>query len=327
MSLTTALQAKNYPDLRTKLKTAFPRPKIKLEAELLAPPRTQNYAIVGAAFDYALRYLLADVATNSTTINLITRPTVANQGKEALDRKYGSPPKPPKIEDAHPDLPPSFAEARLRAKSLLYEQALKTYENYQRAIPQIDRAVEQMANPDVNSTAFLRACITYAKLDAYARSQRVASDFNQVNTNDTADLQALIEAIPSRLSTPHSQVILNPIIGPKPLSGDGDLIVDNTLIDIKTTKHLKLERTVLNQLICYYTGYLQSDEYQPKQVTHLGIYFARHGYLWTIPTAQLGRDEDFLNFGTWFSNYFTNYDVTKPANQQQTDFTNSLPAE
>ena len=55
MSLTTLLTNK---DVRKKFSEEFPMPKFGLEKDILAPPRTNHYIIVGIAFDYLMRFYL-----------------------------------------------------------------------------------------------------------------------------------------------------------------------------------------------------------------------------------------------------------------------------
>ena len=58
MSLTSLLSDRNNQELRDKFKTEFLTPSFNLKAELKAPPLTNNYGIVGTAFDYLLRFYL-----------------------------------------------------------------------------------------------------------------------------------------------------------------------------------------------------------------------------------------------------------------------------
>lgn len=55
MSLTSFLKNK---DVKSAFERAFKKPQFDLQAELLAPPLTNNYALVGTAFDYLLRFYI-----------------------------------------------------------------------------------------------------------------------------------------------------------------------------------------------------------------------------------------------------------------------------
>ena len=81
------------------------------------------------------------------------------------------------------------------------------------------------------------------------------------------------------LSLPH---ILNPIFDGSPDIGgaDGDVIVDGTLIDIKTTKRSEIDRKWIWQLL----GYALLDYSDSHQIRSIGLYMARQGILfkWDI---------------------------------------------
>ncbi len=51
MSLTSFIK---IPRIRGIFSTSIPKPKLKIESDILAPPLTKNYTIVGIAFDYLL---------------------------------------------------------------------------------------------------------------------------------------------------------------------------------------------------------------------------------------------------------------------------------
>ena len=105
---------------------------------------------------------------------------------------------------------------------------------------------------------------------------------------------------------------LNPTfgIGSIMVSGaDADMIIDDTLIDIKVTKHLDLKREYLNQLIGYTV--LASiggvdGAVRKTNIKFIAIYFARHGFLWKIPLAEIGSLKKLSAFKNWMVEYFEN---------------------
>jgi hypothetical protein len=64
---------------------------------------------------------------------------------------------------------------------------------------------------------------------------------------------------------------------------DADLILDDTLIDVKTTKHFKLEWVAFYQLIGYVllarVGGVNGNHTRGRAVQRIGIYYARYGRL------------------------------------------------
>ena len=101
-------------------------------------------------------------------------------------------------------------------------------------------------------------------------------------TDMAAQSRLFLEAAADRLTGPH---VLNPTFdGSADVGGaDADLILDATLIDIKSTIAPKLSRSWLWQIICYcmldYT-----DEYR---LTACGIYLSRQGIFLEWPLTEL----------------------------------------
>ncbi len=71
---------------------------------------------------------------------------------------------------------------------------------------------------------------------------------------------------------------------------DADVILDETLIEIKTTKHLKLDRMTYNQLWGYYflSCICKPDGVKRKlRVKELAVYFARYAKLVTMKVDNI----------------------------------------
>ncbi|HXM66078.1 MAG TPA: hypothetical protein VN911_05055 [Candidatus Acidoferrum sp.] len=88
-----------------------------------------------------------------------------------------------------------------------------------------------------------------------------------------------------------TRCVLNPTFGPgSELVGgaDDDLIIDDTLIDLKTTKHLTFGREHFNQLAGYYLLSCIGgvDDCEEGGINYLAIYFARYGFFHRIPVAR-----------------------------------------
>ncbi len=87
MSLTSFL--KNQ-DVKEKFAQQFPMPEFNLEKEILAPPRTKRYAMVGTAFDYLLRFYLKRLNPAAVTsqwvaessLNIVTEKAIQEAGFE-----------------------------------------------------------------------------------------------------------------------------------------------------------------------------------------------------------------------------------------------------
>lgn len=99
--------------------------------------------------------------------------------------------------------------------------------------------------------------------------------------------------------------ILNPTFGKASRlvgGADCDLVIDDAIIDIKTTKKLDLTRNYFDQLIGYYILYtIGNIDGMPTdcKVKRLGIYFSRYAYLLFIDVLDVIK-ENFFDFVNWF---------------------------
>lgn len=100
------------------------------------------------------------------------------------------------------------------------------------------------------------------------------------------------------------------------LPGEGDFLIDNLLVDIKTTESRSFTKSFWRQILMYYvlngvqrelyeaddvtrTGRETFDGKYPE-ITHVGIYFARYGELRTIEIQKVIEDtERYEAFRAW----------------------------
>jgi hypothetical protein len=100
------------------------------------------------------------------------------------------------------------------------------------------------------------------------------------------------------------------------LPGEGDFIVDDLLVDIKTTERNSFTNAFWRQLLLYYVlNDIQRELYdaetvsrsgresftgQYPEITRVGIYFARHGELQTVEIDELIEDTNrYEEFRAW----------------------------
>ena len=156
------------------------------------------------------------------------------------------------------------------------------------------------------SDNLIASALSLAKLDDLVTAGYVGS-LKQTNTkNDMDDLRKLISIVnPETFKAEHT-CVLNPNFGPeaaKLLSAAGDLVIDDTLIDIKTYKPLEVKRDIFNQLMGYYTLYRIGgiNGMSPRnKINKVGFYFSRHGYLHTYKIEDIINESSYLEFIEWF---------------------------
>ena len=291
MSLTSILSDRDNQELRDKLKTEFLRPAFTLKTEIKAPPLTTNWGIVGTAFDYLMRFYLQH--HNKDTF--IQRDTwVADHSFMTLSNQFST--------SKQSEIRTGFHRDKVfKTKDLLKiitDQYDQTKINYSKFITDGKLTDDLIAN-----TIYL------AKLDAYFRAGIIDQNFDNHNPDDIKDLNSIISLVDKSNFSAKHKCYFNPTFGEGSMlvgGADADLIIDNTLIDIKATKHLKLDREHLNQVLGYYILSLiggVNNNPNDRPIENIGLYFARHGELWTLPLHQFGDQRKFEEFKVWFISY------------------------
>lgn len=157
----------------------------------------------------------------------------------------------------------------------------------------------------VMSDELIKGSLLLAQLDAAKRPREIVKNFGKTNENDVEDLKNLIKVIPKNDFKADKFCALNPTFGKGSDlvgGGDADLIIDNTLIDLKTVKDLTFERKYLNQLIGYYilSEIGNSNVKEKIKIEKLGIYFSRYGILYKFDIKEILMDVDMPKFIKWF---------------------------
>lgn len=271
MSLTSFLKDE---DVKNAFRRTFKKPEFKLQAELLAPPLTKNYAIVGTAFDYLLRFY-----TKQLNPDAIERLWVSEQ---------------------------AFYYLLLGRRSQPLFIDIETIEKVEEIIQYAKKAYSEYIDTGIMNHDIFRAALLLAQVDLIYRADRIDENLGKVYENDINDLKKLISIVKPEYFKAKEICILNPTFGKaSQLVGgaDCDLVIDDAIIDIKTTKKLYLSRDYFNQLIGYYILYTigNIDGMPPNhRIKRLGIYFSRHAYLLFIDVLDIIKGNAFLDFVNWF---------------------------
>ncbi|HDZ38919.1 MAG TPA: hypothetical protein ENH62_11635 [Marinobacter sp.] len=289
MSLTSFVGNK---DVRERFKQEFPSPKFSVQKPLLAPPLTKHYFLVGTAFDYLLRFYLKRlnpqavetrwVAENAVTVLFMYKDGFAIHGDTGEAEVVAEP-------------TPDKADAAIFQKiNAILSEAKKAYQLYLKT--------GEIIKPLLTSAMLL------ANLDIIYRTGRLKDyvELDTVSDEDIKDLTNLIQIVTPKLFKAKKVCVLNPTFGEasKLVGGaDADLIIDDTLIDIKTTKKLELPRKYFDQLIGYYCLYrIGGIDGLPQdcEIKNLAVYFSRHAYLHLIPVKDCIGQVNFQKFLKWF---------------------------
>ena len=263
MSLTSFLGIK---EVKRVFSRVFSLPPFTAKPPMMAPPVTTNYGMVGTAFDYLMRFYLEKI--NPKTI---THRWVAEEAVNLSQTIF----------------PDHFEKA-----NELLENAKKVYLDYR--------------NSGVLTDDLIISSVHLAQLDPIFRAAVLDPNMGSVENGDIEDLKNLINAMDPAIFTAKKICILNPTFGEGShlVSGaDGDFLIDKTLVDIKTTKNLQLKPDHFYQLIGYYIlSEIGGIDNAPSglKIEKVGIYFSRHGFLYTLPIKPIIEQVNFPKFVDWF---------------------------
>ena len=143
-----------------------------------------------------------------------------------------------------------------------------------------------------------RLCVIAAHLEVVYRSGIVGDWFLEaeamtpdrllasIPSAQVSDITQMAEKLRSAFSDrmPRS-VVSNPVFGRSELNigADGDIILDDCLVDIKATINSKVSRVMLHQVVCY--ALLDKDDV--FGIRKVGLYMARQGALIAWPLPEL----------------------------------------
>jgi len=252
MSLTSFLDAS--PALRAKFKEEFSKPDFRDKTQIKAPPLTDSHGLIGTAFDYLLRFYVKKLNPCSKA----RTGWVAETGVAFLHDH-------PKFE---------------RAKRIL-ANAKEQYDDY--------LASSSQSKP---SRQLIEAAVHLSYLEVIYRAGILDENlFKEIPSLILDDLEAIMGLVRPEDFHATKRCLLNPTFGSASLlvgGADADIIIDDRLIDLKCSKHLKFDRLVFNQLVGYYVLSCigEIDGCPRDSISTLGVYFSRYGILHQLKIAD-----------------------------------------
>ncbi len=291
MSLTSILKKESG---RTNLKkwftNTFPNPGLKEKIEIKVNPKQPHHSYageIGTAFDYLFRF----------NLERINKKTVQSRGslvaESGLDNIFIC-----QLQNTQNITIGYYKDRvvnRIEFETYLLTEFENAKKNYKKFIKD-----GKLTNDIIKSSILL------AKLDVSARTRFIDSNLDKIEKEKIIELEELFNIVPWDKFITKNSCILNPTFGDgsRLVGGaDADLILDNTLIDIKTNKNLKIERKDLNQIIGYHLLSVIGgiDGKIKTEIQNIGIYFARFGYLWQMPLTDYCELKHFTQLANEFT--------------------------
>jgi hypothetical protein len=276
MSLTSFLK---IPKVKQRFAKTFPMPPFELSARIVSPPLTKHYTLVGTAFDYLMRFYLMRLNPRH-----IAQTWVAGEAINCLR-----------------DLPEVFLRYGYTS-----DQINRGLEEGNKIISQAQTELSHYLGSGKLTNKLIESALHLAQLDPIYRARFIDPNIGIVDKGDVDDLRSLISHIDPAKFKAKKVCILNPTFGRgSELVGgaDCDLLLDDKLIDIKTTTVFQLKSDYYFQLIGYYILYkIGGIDGAPKgiKIRRLGVYFSRHAFLHLIPISAFTENPEFLSFVDWF---------------------------
>jgi hypothetical protein len=249
--------------------------------ELIAPPiGHSSYALVGTAFDYCMRFCIA--ASNSGLV--VDQSWIAEIALELIEEEKDSLPE-----------------------GLSFEQVVK-------GVARARQLYGEFLASRIFTRPLARAALFLAALD---RAYRTGPETVEVRylrgplQAETDDCLRLVRIINREMIVAKERASLNPSFGEaSSLVGgaDADLVIDDTLVDIKTTKYFQITPAMVHQLVGYRILLAACEPHGSTaqgapRITHAAIYFSRHAKLERLRYIDLIDRQDFLRLSEWFINY------------------------
>jgi hypothetical protein len=266
MSLSSFLDQK---DVREKFMLEFPLPNFKaqIKPERRVLPLAENPQLLGITFDYLMRFYIKYLNPHATEQEQWVAEIAVDRLKES-----------------------QFNHLYEQA-CLILNQAKQNYAAFQKT--------GQFTDDLLESTLLL------GKLDPFVRRRVIDENLQSINSSDLEDLRNLIKAVDPNLFRFPGTITLNPTWGKASRlvgGADGDLIIDDLLVDIKTIKDFTLSRKTFNQLMGYYTLSVLSRIKEPSanELKRLGIYFSRFKFLYEFNVDEVVNPKTFQQFLEWF---------------------------
>jgi hypothetical protein len=300
VSLKSFIKLREIVELVAPLRPTGPR---KISAPMRVKPGSKRYSLVGTAFDYLLRFDLQRRVPNA-----IARRWVADDALFEMTMDAPSYSALRTVQDEDP------AQTFLRAEDVV-RSARSALDAFMRS-----------PVPTYAETADLAAhAIRLAKLDSFYRSDCLDPNFAEAKSEDVDDLLQMLEIVPYSTFLHNRQpLLLNPDFGVASNlveGADADLICGDTLIDIKVTGSNEIKNDYRDQLL----GYFLLSRYQRRmtnvgpEIEYVGIYFARHGYLWIVPVSEWTAHKEFARTENAFFEFAKHQQAEKQAQHEAED--------
>lgn len=297
-------------EVRQEIDSAYPNPGEDVESGLAVPNNGYSHRLVGHAFEFLCRALLyrrCNEVILPEYFNGHIRWTGDNEPPITVMRFDGT-----KWEE-HPDVSSQEEWDAMQEDLPVWERQRSSVRWAEDE--ELTKIVHQYIQTGMNTDGVVRAALINAgwKPDGSVQSWIDRAAFE---SDILGEMEELFELLRDSEWTDSETVIDQPEFGDHRyvLPGEGDLIVDDMLIDIKTTEQSSFTNQFWRQLLLYYvlcdvqrilfeemhTTQDDISNFKYPEINRVGIYFARYGKLKTIDMNSVISDQErYDEFRAW----------------------------
>ena len=283
--------------------------------QIIVEPRTKNYSLVGAAFDYLLRFELQRRAPHAITREWMAQAAANDPWKYIPTPEISRWSDVETLQELGWYIPlaanglPGEGFVPINPNSGIWVDGNMVTRRVTGVLNAAHAAVDayvQLATPTTADQRVIAAhAIRLANLDSVYRRFRLEPDFENAVPEDVQDLVDLLAIAPFSDLMNDRVLLLNPSFGDasRAMGGaDADLIVGDMLIDIKTTKKGTIKREYLNQLLGYFLLARMEKAIDPTVpvINRIGLYYSRYGYLHPFEASSWTDHPAFPETERWF---------------------------
>jgi hypothetical protein len=312
------------PSNAARLKTLRPPPPRIIGAPVRILSRSNRHTLIGAAFDYLLRFEIkrrAPRAEESTwvaahSLRLFFGQTRQPDGvlRSRIPDALLAPFVPVVERDSLEGLPERLrvgigglagddCHSSLKIAQRIGIRAMKIISD---ALAAYKRFVEERSVVRSDLEEMARSAVRLTKIEIFRRTGLLEPTlFSEPLNDDIEELIELLEIVPFDSLLNQERLILNPTFGESSRrfgGADSDLISGDMLIDFKVTKNDSIQVVWLDQLLCYYLLARHERTQVPAfpEIRRLSLYFARHGCLAEVPVSKWVDHPEFADTEKWF---------------------------
>lgn len=264
MSLTSIMRG----GLSKEVAKLIPIPKHLFQSskDCIACPRSKNFSLIGIAFDYLLRS------------------EIKRQNRDAKEDEF--------IADAGIDLVAHMITTEGSFKAINGEAGDAELGALFQTSRDYHSARDNFLKTGNLTDEFIEKTIKFSRMDTIFRAHYLDDVRKPVDPEDVKDMRALYDIIPSNFVNMGRNIILDATFGEASVmvgGADVDLVFDNTLIEIKTTKDMKLDEYLWAQTVGYMILSKKARDLGEEfpELTEMGIYYSRYGKFWKIDAEYI----------------------------------------